>query len=91
MKATFATDCCLDGAVQNNMAAKAVVATAEAQIKIDQAAVETAKTSQDFTRLTSPIEMRSEGLRREQCGVRLRDCHNHGELRTIESNGEKLE
>src|SRR5271163_210439 len=46
----------LDNAVQNNLAAKATVATAEAQIKTDQAAVETAKINLDFTRLTSPID-----------------------------------
>src|ERR1700675_4511103 len=46
----------LDNAVQNNMAAKATVATAQAQIKTAQAAVETAKISLDFTRLTAPID-----------------------------------
>jgi RND family efflux transporter MFP subunit len=46
----------LDNAVQNNLAAKATVATAEAQIKTDQAAVETAKINLDFTRLTAPID-----------------------------------
>jgi len=46
----------LDNAVQNNMAAKATVATAQAQIKTAQAAVETAKINLDFTRLTAPID-----------------------------------
>src|SRR5467141_974078 len=46
----------LDNAVQNNMAAKATVATAEAQIKTNEAAVETAKINLDFTRLIAPIE-----------------------------------
>ena len=46
----------LDNAVQNNMAAKATVATAEAQIKTAEAAVETAKINLDFTRLTAPID-----------------------------------
>jgi RND family efflux transporter MFP subunit len=46
----------LDNAVQNNLAAKATVATAEAQIKTGEAAVETAKINLDFTRLTAPIE-----------------------------------
>jgi membrane fusion protein (multidrug efflux system) len=46
----------LDNAIQNNLAAKATVATAEAQIKTAQAAVETAKINLDFTRLTAPIE-----------------------------------
>jgi multidrug efflux pump subunit AcrA (membrane-fusion protein) len=46
----------LDNAVQNNMAAKATVATAEAQIRTAEAAVETAKINLDFTRLASPID-----------------------------------
>lgn len=46
----------LDNAVQNNLAAKATVATAEAQIKTAVAAVETAKINLDFTRLVAPIE-----------------------------------
>jgi RND family efflux transporter MFP subunit len=46
----------LDNAVQNNLAAKATVATAEAQIKTDAAAVETAKINLDFTRLCAPID-----------------------------------
>jgi membrane fusion protein (multidrug efflux system) len=45
----------LDNAVQNNMAAKATVATAEAQIKSAEAAVETAKINLGFTRLVAPI------------------------------------
>jgi len=46
----------MDNAVQNNMAAKATVATAEAQIKSAEAAVETAKINLDFTRLIAPID-----------------------------------
>ncbi len=46
----------LDNAVQNNMAAKATVATAQAQIRTAKAAVETAKINLDFTRLTAPID-----------------------------------
>ena len=45
----------LDNAVQNNLAAKANVATAEAQIQTAEAAVETAKLNLGFTRLTAPI------------------------------------
>lgn len=46
----------LDNAIQNNLAAKATVATADAQIKSAEAAVETAKINLDFTRLISPID-----------------------------------
>jgi RND family efflux transporter MFP subunit len=46
----------LDNAIQNNLAAKATVATAKAQIKTDEAAVETAKINLDFTRLVAPID-----------------------------------
>jgi membrane fusion protein (multidrug efflux system) len=46
----------LDNAVQNNLAAKATVATAQAQIKTDEAAVETARINLDFTRLIAPID-----------------------------------
>jgi RND family efflux transporter MFP subunit len=46
----------LDNAVQNNLAAKATVATAQAQIKTGEAAVETAKINLDFTRLVAPID-----------------------------------
>jgi membrane fusion protein (multidrug efflux system) len=46
----------LDNAVQNNLAAKATVATANAQIQTDQAAVETAKINLAFTRLVAPID-----------------------------------
>ena len=45
----------LDNSIQNNLAAKATVATAEAQIKTAEAAVETARINLDFTRLTAPI------------------------------------
>jgi RND family efflux transporter MFP subunit len=46
----------LDNAVQNNLAAKATVATADAQIQTAEAAVETAKLNLGFTRLISPID-----------------------------------
>ncbi len=46
----------LDNANQNNLAAKATVATAKAQIKTAEAAVETAKLNLGFTRLISPID-----------------------------------
>jgi membrane fusion protein (multidrug efflux system) len=45
----------LDNATQNNLAAKATVATAHAQIKTAEASVETAKLNLGFTRLTAPI------------------------------------
>src|SRR5260370_15459966 len=46
----------LDNAVQNNLAAKATVATAEAQLKTEEAAGETARINLDFTRLVAPID-----------------------------------
>jgi RND family efflux transporter MFP subunit len=46
----------LDNSVQNNLAAKATVETAQAQIQTYQAAVETAKINLDFTRLIAPID-----------------------------------
>jgi len=46
----------LDNAIQNNLAAKATVATAAAQIQTAEAAVETARINLDFTRLVSPID-----------------------------------
>jgi RND family efflux transporter MFP subunit len=46
----------LDNSVQNNLAAIATVATAKAQIKTYEAAVETAKINLDFTRLVAPID-----------------------------------
>jgi RND family efflux transporter MFP subunit len=46
----------LDNSVQNNLAAKATVATAKAQIKTDEAAVETARINLNFTRLIAPID-----------------------------------
>jgi RND family efflux transporter MFP subunit len=46
----------LDNAVQNDLAARATVATALAQIKTAQAAVETAQINLDFTRLVAPID-----------------------------------
>jgi membrane fusion protein, multidrug efflux system len=46
----------LDNSVQNNLAAKATVETAKAQIKTYEAAVETARINLDFTRLIAPID-----------------------------------
>lgn len=46
----------LDNAVQNNLAAKATVATAKAQIQSAAAAVETAQINLDFTSLIAPID-----------------------------------
>lgn len=46
----------MDNSVQNNLAAKATVQTAQALIKTDDAAVETAKINLDFTRLVAPID-----------------------------------
>ena len=46
----------LDNANQNNLAAKATVATNKAQIKTAEAAVETAKLNLGFTQITSPID-----------------------------------
>lgn len=46
----------LDNSVQNNLAAKATVGTAQALIKTDEAAVETARINLDFTRLVAPID-----------------------------------
>src|SRR5438132_14154625 len=46
----------LDNAIQNNLAAKATVATSKAQIQAAEAADETAKINLDFTRLTSPMD-----------------------------------
>jgi RND family efflux transporter MFP subunit len=46
----------LDNAIQNNLAAKATVETAKAQIQTYEAAVETAKINLDFTRLIAPID-----------------------------------
>ena len=46
----------LDNAVQNNLAAIAGVETAKAQIKTDEAAVETAKINLEFTSLAAPID-----------------------------------
>jgi RND family efflux transporter MFP subunit len=46
----------LDNAVQNNLAAKATVATAKAQIQAAEAAVETAKLNLAFTRLVAPVD-----------------------------------
>jgi membrane fusion protein (multidrug efflux system) len=46
----------LDNAIQNNLAAKATVGTAAAQIQTAEAAVETTRINLDFTRLISPID-----------------------------------
>jgi RND family efflux transporter MFP subunit len=46
----------LDNAIQNNLAAKATVATAKAQIQTAEAAAETARLNLGFTRLISPID-----------------------------------
>jgi membrane fusion protein (multidrug efflux system) len=46
----------LDNAIQNNLAAKATVATSKAQIQAAEAAVQTAKLNLEFTRLASPID-----------------------------------
>jgi RND family efflux transporter MFP subunit len=46
----------LDNSVQNDLAAKASVQTAQALIKTDEAAVETAKINLNFTRLVAPID-----------------------------------
>jgi RND family efflux transporter MFP subunit len=45
----------LDNANQNNLAAKATVATDQAQIKSAEAALETAKLNLSFTQVTSPV------------------------------------
>ena len=46
----------LDNAVQNNLAAKATVETAKAQIQTYEAAVETARINLGFTHLVAPID-----------------------------------
>jgi RND family efflux transporter MFP subunit len=46
----------LDNAVQNNLAAKATVETAKAQIQTYEAAVETARINLEFTHLIAPID-----------------------------------
>src|SRR5580765_5318664 len=46
----------LDNAVQNNLAAKATVETAKAQIQTYEAAVETSRINLGFTRLVAPID-----------------------------------
>jgi RND family efflux transporter MFP subunit len=46
----------LDNAIQNDLAARATVATAQAQIKTAEAALETAEINLDFTRLVAPID-----------------------------------
>lgn len=46
----------LDNSVQNNLAAEATVATAQAQIKTSEAAVEAARINLEFTQLIAPID-----------------------------------
>jgi RND family efflux transporter MFP subunit len=46
----------LDNSVQNNLAAKANVETAKAQIRTNEATVENARINLDFTRLIAPID-----------------------------------
>ena len=46
----------LDNAIQNNLAAKATVETAKAEIRTYEAAVETARINLGFTRLVAPID-----------------------------------
>lgn len=46
----------LDNAIQNNLAAKATVETAKAQIQTFEASVENAKINLGFTRLVAPID-----------------------------------
>jgi RND family efflux transporter MFP subunit len=46
----------LDNSIQNNLAAKATVATARARIQSAQAALETAKVNLGFTQLIAPID-----------------------------------
>jgi RND family efflux transporter MFP subunit len=46
----------LDNSVQNNLAAKATVETAKAQIRTNEATVENARINLDFTRLIAPID-----------------------------------
>jgi membrane fusion protein (multidrug efflux system) len=55
-KAEAASQQDLDNSVQNNLAAKATVATAQAEIQTAAAAVETAQINLDFTRLVAPID-----------------------------------
>src|SRR6202162_200279 len=54
-KAQAASQQDLDNANQNNLAAKATVATDKAQIKTAEAAVETAKLNLGFTQISSPV------------------------------------
>lgn len=46
----------LDNAIQNNLAAKATVETAKAQIHTYEAAIETARINLEFTHLVAPID-----------------------------------
>jgi RND family efflux transporter MFP subunit len=55
-KAQAASQQDFDNAVQNNLAAKATVETAKAQIQSAQAALRTDRINLEFTRLTSPID-----------------------------------
>jgi RND family efflux transporter MFP subunit len=55
-KAQAASQQDLDNANQNNLAAKATVATDKAQIKSAEAAVETARLNLGFTQISSPVD-----------------------------------
>src|SRR5579862_704691 len=55
-KAEAASQQDLDNAVQNNLAARANVETAKAQIQAAQAAIETATINLNFTQVTSPVD-----------------------------------
>jgi membrane fusion protein (multidrug efflux system) len=55
-KAQAASQQDLDNANQNNLAAKATVATDKAQIKSAEAAVETAKLNLGFTQISAPVD-----------------------------------
>jgi membrane fusion protein (multidrug efflux system) len=70
----------LDNASQNNLAAKATVATAKAQIKTAEAAVETAKLNLGFTQVTSPIDGIAD-VAKAQVGDLV--SLNSGELTTV--------
>jgi RND family efflux transporter MFP subunit len=70
----------LDNANQNNLAAKATVATDKAQIKTAEAAVETAKLNIGFTKISSPVDGISD-VARAQVGDLV--SPNSGTLTTV--------
>jgi RND family efflux transporter MFP subunit len=70
----------LDNANQNNLAAKATVATDKAQIKTAEAAVETAQLNLGFTRITSPVDGIAD-VARSQVGDLV--SSNSGTLTTV--------